>query len=228
MFSQSVIRFFKELEFSGSLPPGISIMNPFRNNPHILPVITQFYKKFYNDTNQRYLIMGINPGRFGAGVTGIPFTDSKRLAEKCGLSIPCLKTFETSSVFVYEMIEAFGGVEQFYNKFLISAVCPLGFILVNDKGKNINYNYYDNPKLTTAVKGFITDSLAKQLEFGIRKETCFCLGTGKNFNFLVKLNGELKVFDKIVPLEHPRFIMQYKSKQKDLYIKKYLEEFGKV
>jgi len=228
MFSQSVIRFFKELEFSGSLPPGISIMNPFRNNPHILPVITQFYKKFYNDTNQRYLIMGINPGRFGAGVTGIPFTDSKRLAEKCGLSIPDLKTFETSSVFVYEMIEAFGGVEQFYNKFFISAVCPLGFILVNDKGKNINYNYYDNPKLTTAVKGFITDSLAKQLEFGIRKETCFCLGTGKNFNFLVKLNGELKVFDKIVPLEHPRFIMQYKSKQKDLYIKKYLEEFGKV
>ena len=228
MFSQSVIRFFKELEFSGSLPPGISIMNPFRNNPHILPVITQFYKKFYNDTNQRYLIMGINPGRFGAGVTGIPFTDSKRLAEKCGLSIPCLKTFETSSVFVYEMIEAFGGVEQFYNKFFISAVCPLGFILVNDKGKNINYNYYDDPKLTTAVKGFITDSLAKQLEFGIRKETCFCLGTGKNFNFLVKLNGELKVFDKIVPLEHPRFIMQYKSKQKDLYIKKYLEEFGKV
>jgi hypothetical protein len=228
MFSQSVIRFFRELEFSGSLPPGISIMNPFRNNPHILPVITQFYKKFYNDTNQRYLIMGINPGRFGAGVTGIPFTDSKRLAEKCGLSIPGLKTFETSSVFVYEMIEAFGGVEQFYNKFFISAVCPLGFILVNDKGKNINYNYYDNPKLTTAVKGFITDSLAKQLEFGIRKETCFCLGTGKNFNFLVKLNGELKVFDKIVPLEHPRFIMQYKSKQKDLYIKKYLEEFGKV
>jgi hypothetical protein len=228
MFSQSVIRFFRELEFSGSLPPGISIMNPFRNNPHILPVITQFYKKFYNDTNQRYLIMGINPGRFGAGVTGIPFTDSKRLAEKCGLSIPGLKTFETSSVFVYEMIEAFGGVEQFYNKYFISAVCPLGFILVNDKGKNINYNYYDNPKLTTAVKGFITDSLAKQLEFGIRKETCFCLGTGKNFNFLVKLNGELKVFDKIVPLEHPRFIMQYKSKQKDLYIKKYLEEFGKV
>jgi len=228
MFSQSVIRFFKELEFSGSLPPGISIMNPFRNNPHILPVITQFYKKFYNDTNQRYLIMGINPGRFGAGVTGIPFTDSKRLAEKCGLSIPGLKTFETSSVFVYEMIEAFGGVAQFYNKFFISAVCPLGFILVNDKGKNINYNYYDDPKLTTAVKGFITDSLVRQLEFGIRKETCFCLGTGKNYKFLIKLNDELKIFDRIIPLEHPRFIMQYKSKQKDLYIKKYLDELGNV
>ena len=228
MFSESVIKFFGGLEYKGSLPPGISVMNPFRDNPGIIPVITQFYNKFYNDTNPRYLIMGINPGRFGAGVTGIPFTDSKRLHEKCGLSIPGLKTFETSSVFVYEMIEAFGGVEKFYNKFFISAVCPLGFTLINSKGKNINYNYYDNNMLIKAVKDFIIDSLAKQLEFGIRRETCFCLGTGKNYKYLMQLNNDLKVFDKIVPLEHPRFIMQYKTKQKNIYIKKYIDELGKV
>lgn len=228
MFSESVIKFFRGLEYNGSLPPGISVMNPFRDNPGILPVVNQFYNKFYNDSNPRYLIMGINPGRFGAGVTGIPFTDSKRLYEKCGLSIPGLKTFETSSVFVYEMIEAFGGVEQFYNKFFISAVCPLGFTLTNNKGKNINFNYYDNNKLIFDVKDFIIDSLAKQLEFGIRRETCFCLGTGKNYKFLFQLNKDLKVFDKIVPLEHPRFIMQYKTKQKDIYIKKYIEELGKA
>jgi hypothetical protein len=220
MFSESVIKFFRGLEYGGSLPPGISVMNPFRDNPDILPVITQFYNKFYYDSSPRYLIMGINPG--------IPFTDSKRLSEKCGLSIPGLKTFETSSVFVYEMIEAFGGVEQFYNKFYISAVCPLGFTLINKKGKNINYNYYDNNKLISAVKDFIIDSLAKQLEFGIRRETCFCLGTGKNYKFLIQLNNDLKVFDKIVPLEHPRFIMQYKTKQKNIYINKYIDELGKV
>lgn len=228
MFSDSVIKFFGGLEYKGSLPPGTSVMNPFHDNPGILPVITQFYSKFYNDTIPRYLIMGINPGRFGAGVTGIPFTDSKRLHEKCGLSIPGLKTFETSSVFVYEMIEAFGGVEKFYNKFFISAVCPLGFTLINSKGKNINYNYYDNNMLIKAVKDFIIDSLAKQLEFGIRRETCFCLGTGKNYKYLMQLNNDLKVFDKIVPLEHPRFIMQYKTKQKNIYIKKYIDELGKV
>lgn len=228
MFSESVIKFFTELEYRGTLPPGISVMNPFRDNPDILPVITSFYNKFYNDSDPRYLIMGINPGRFGAGVTGIPFTDSKRLSEKCGLSIPGLKTFETSSVFVYEMIEAFGGVEQFYNKFFISAVCPLGFTLINNKGKNVNYNYYDNKNLIYAVKDFIIDSLARQLEFGIRRETCFCLGTGKNYKFLIQLNNDLKVFSEIVPLEHPRFIMQYKTKQKDIYIKKYIEELGKV
>jgi len=49
-------------------------MNPFRENPEALIVSGKFYKKYYNDNNPRFLILGINPGRFGAGVTGIPFT----------------------------------------------------------------------------------------------------------------------------------------------------------
>ena len=228
MFAEAVIQFFKGLEYKGSLPYGISVMNPFLDNPEIIPVVSQFYHKFYNDCNQRYLILGINPGRFGAGVTGIPFTDSKRLSERCGLSIPGLNTFETSSVYVYEMIDAFGGVEKFYNKFFISAVCPLGFTAISSKGKSVNYNYYDDRKLTEAVMDFIINSLTKQLEFGIERDSCFCLGTGKNFKFLVQLNNELKLFDRIVPLEHPRYIMQYKTKQKHSYINSYIEEFRKV
>jgi hypothetical protein len=228
MFAEEVIQFFKLLDFRGSLPEGISIMNPFRDNPGIFPVISQFYHKFYNDNNPRHLILGINPGRFGAGVTGIPFTDTKRLSEKCGLSIPGMDTFETSSVFVYEMIDIFGGVQKFYNKFFISAVCPLGFTIISKKGKNINYNYYDSKKLTEVVIDFIICSLTKQLEFGIKRDHCFCLGTGKNYKFLTQLNNELRLFDRIVPLEHPRFIMQYRSKQKNSYIEKYVEKLRKV
>ena len=228
MFSENVINFFGGLEFQGSLPDGISIMNPYRDNPVIIPVISQFYHKFYDDTSPRYLIVGINPGRFGAGVTGIPFTDTKRLSEKCGLSIPGVATFETSSTFVYEMIESFGGVEKFYKKFFISAVSPLGFTAVSRKGTNVNYNYYDSKKLTSALRDFINFSLTRQLEFGIKRDTCFCLGTGKNHKFLIQLNNELKLFDRIIALEHPRYIMQYKSKQKDIYIKRYVEELSKV
>jgi hypothetical protein len=228
MFADSIIKFSGELDFKGSLPEGISIMNPFRDNPGIMPVITRFYHKFYDDDKPRHLILGINPGRFGAGVTGIPFTDSRRLLEKCGLSIPGLKTFETSSVYVYEMIDAYGGVEKFYKKFFISAVCPLGFTATNNKGKELNYNYYDSRELTEAVREFIIKSLYEQLEFGIMRDSCFCLGTGRNFKFLLKLNEELHLFGKIVPLEHPRFIMQYRTKQKDTYIKKYLMEFDLV
>jgi hypothetical protein len=174
------------------------------------------------------MILGINPGRFGAGVTGIPFTDSKRLAGKCGLSIPGLETFETSSVYVYEMIDEFGGVEKFYNKFFISAVCPLGFTVVSSKGKTVNYNYYDSKALYEAVKDFIIDSLLRQLKIGFNREICYCLGTDKNYKFLVQLNNEHKLFGRIVALEHPRYIMQYKSKQKHVYIRRYIEEFQKV
>jgi hypothetical protein len=202
-----------EIEFNGSLPSGISIMNPFRNNPHIFQVITQFYSKYYNDNKQRHMILGINPGRFGAGVTGIPFTDTKRLKEKCGIFIPDVETFETSSVFVYEMIEKYGGTEKFYSDFYITSVCPLGFTSAGKAGKEINYNYYDSRNLIAAVKAFSMENIRKQIEFGIKRDICFCLGTGKNFKYLNQLNSEQKFFDKIVPLEHPRYIMQYKTKQ---------------
>jgi hypothetical protein len=228
MISDKIIQFLTGLNYTNKLPEGIAIMNPFRDDPKIIPVISQFYHKFYSDSNSRHLILGINPGRFGAGVTGIPFTDSKRLADKCGLSIDGLNTFETSSVFIYEMIDAFGGVEKFYNKFFISAVCPLGFTAISSKGKSVNYNYYDSRKLIEAVMPFIVDSLNSQMELGIETDICFCLGTGKNYKFLIELNNKLQLFRNIVALEHPRFIMQYKTRQKSFYINKYLEEFSRI
>lgn len=227
-FAENVISFFEDLEYNGPLPQGIEVMNPFRDNPEIIPVITKFYTKFYNDLKPRHLILGINPGRFGAGVTGIPFTDTKRLKEKCGLSIPGIRTFETSSVFIYEMIDTYGGAEKFYSKFFISSVSPLGFTSESEKGGALNYNYYDSKELTEAIYPFIIDSLSKQLQFGIERDTCFCLGTGQNYKYMLKLNEKLKLFEKIVPLEHPRYVMQYKSKQKQFYIRKYLEEFLKI
>lgn len=220
-----IVEFFSTLNISGSLPRGINIMNPFRENNEIVKLISLFYYKYYNDNKSRHLILGINPGRFGAGVTGITFTDTKRLTEKCGIKINLPLTHEPSSVFVYEVIERYGGVQKFYSDFIVSAVCPLGFTKTNSAGKEINYNYYDSKELLKAVTPFIVFSIKKHLEFGVFTNVCFCLGAGKNFSFLSQLNKEYRFFDKIVPLEHPRFIMQYKSKKKDEYINKYLEAF---
>jgi Domain of unknown function (DUF4918) len=64
----------------------------------------------------------------------------------------------------------------------------------------------------------------EQLKFGIDREVAFCLGDGKNYKYLSKLNDEKKFFDKIIPLSHPRFIMQYKLKKKEEYIQSYLEK----
>jgi len=227
-FAEKVISFCRELDFQDPLPQGIKIMNPFRDNPEVLPVVTGFYSRFYSDNRKRHMILGINPGRFGAGVTGIPFTDSVRLTEKCGLAIEGLKTHETSSVFVYEMIDEYGGPEKFYNDFFIGAVCPLGFTRKGKNGKEVNYNYYDDRKLTDSVYGFIVESLNIQIGFGIERNICFCLGSGKNFRFLSMLNETMHYFDKIIPLEHPRFIMQYRTKRKKEYIKNYLDGFSLI
>lgn len=48
-------------------------MNPFREGEEIFSVSSSFYRKFYTDNTPRHLILGINPGGFGAGVTAIPF-----------------------------------------------------------------------------------------------------------------------------------------------------------
>ncbi|MDD2612574.1 MAG: DUF4918 family protein [Bacteroidales bacterium] len=53
----------------------------------------------------------------------------------------------------------------------------------------------------------------------------FVLGK-KNAHFLAKLNSEQKLFDRITVLEHPRYIQQYRSKEKQFYIDKYLQAFG--
>lgn len=227
-FAEKVISFLDGLEFTGTLPGGVSIMNPFRDDPAVLDIAGQFYRKYYSDSNPRHIILGINPGRFGAGSTGIPFTDTIRLRDVCGIEMHGLRTLETSSVFIYEMIEAYGGPAKFYSHFYITAVSPLGFTTGSKTGKQVNYNYYDNKKLQSALSEFIQRNIEKQLGFGIERDVCFCLGTGKNFTFIKDLNEKRKYYGEIIPLEHPRFIMQYRLKQKHFYISKYIYAFGKV
>ncbi|MEP7143784.1 MAG: uracil-DNA glycosylase family protein [Ferruginibacter sp.] len=227
-FADHVIAFNQEIDFTGNLPAGVSLLNPFKVNKDIIPLSAAFYKKYYNDHCSRHLILGINPGRFGGGVTGIPFTDTKRLVEKCHIQYGGKETHETSSVFVYEVIDAYGGVDEFYKHFYINSVCPLGFTATGIHGKEINHNYYDSKELVNSVAGFINESIQKQLSFGIETDTCFCFGNGRNEKFLRLLNKEKKFFNKIIALEHPRFVMQYKSKSRQFYIDKYISAFNQI
>jgi len=226
-FAEKVINFNTALDLPLSLPGNIRVMNPFRENKDTLEISSKFYQKYYNDLNQRRLILGINPGRLGAGVTGVPFTDTKRMEEKCGIKFNGITTHETSSVFVYDMIEQFGGVEKFYGRFYINSVSPLGFVKTNAKGKEVNFNYYDSKALQELITPFIIESLKTQITFGIDRNIVYSLGAGKNLKFLQQINQEYQFFNQILPLEHPRYIMQYKLKNKPFYIDKYLKAFNK-
>lgn len=222
-FGQNVIRFHEQLSYSGSaLPEGIGVINPFAESAAAIEHLRMFAKKYLDDQNKRRIILGINPSRFGAGVTGIPFTDTKRLVSECKIPYNGKPTHEISSVFIYEMINAFGGVNDFYSRFYINSPFPLAITKTSSQGKELNYNYYDSAALTKAVYPFIVKSMRQLVDLGIATDTCFCLGTGKNAAFLEQLNKEHGFFGEIIPLEHPRFIMQYKSSAKDFYIKKYV------
>jgi uracil-DNA glycosylase len=216
-FADGIIAFNRNLQLNAVLPDEVLVMNPFDDKMTRI-ISEKFYRKFYKDHNQRTLILGINPGRFGAGLTGIPFTDPVKLEKNCGIKNNLNKITEPSAGFIYDMITAFGGPETFYNSYLIHAVCPLGFT------KNgVNYNYYDSKALEKAVTPFIIGSLKKIVSFRLNKDICFCLGNGKNFRFLSKLNEDHNFFKEVLPLPHPRWIVQYRRKRYQEFIEEYLK-----
>ncbi|WP_445432362.1 SMUG2 DNA glycosylase family protein [Chryseobacterium indoltheticum] len=219
-FAEKIVEFNKNLHYSGQLPEDFQVLNPYLDNPETMVVMEKFYHKYYNDSIQRKFLIGINPSRHGAGVTGVPFTDTKRLESVCGIKMESAHTHEVSSVFMYDMIAAYGGADEFYRDIYINSPFPLAIVR---KSKNtwINANYYDDKELFNAVKDFMIDCLKKHISLNLDTSEVFILGK-KNAEFISKLNSEANLFDKMTVLEHPRYIQQYKSKEKDLYIDKYI------
>ena len=216
ILSHKLIHFYRNLEPPTNLPKGIEVLFP-QKDLKVMEIVNQFCKKFFNDSPKRRLILGINPGRFGAGITGVNFTAPKQLIENCGIVHHFKPSSELSAEFIYEMIEQYGGAKKFYSDWFMGSVCPLGFV---KGGKNINY--YDDKKLLAAVTPFITDKICQQVNMKFNNDYCICIGGEKNFKFLTALNEQYNWFQKIIPLPHPRFILQYRRKQKEKYVHQYL------
>ncbi len=215
--ADQILDFLGSLQIPPSLPRGVHVMNPYQE-VSAMELCKRFYHKYYDDTVSRRMIIGINPGRLGGGLTGIPFTDPIHLETNCDIENLLPKKAELSSTFIYEMITSLGGPKSFYSKFYFSSISPLGF---TKDGKNLNY--YDDARLQKKLAPFILACLNTQLQFGIDRNVAYCLGEGDNFKFLKQLNERHHFFDKIIPLAHPRFIMQYKSKSKADYMQRYRE-----
>ena len=71
------------------------------------------------------------------------------------------------------------------------------------------------------LKNDIVENVQRQIKFGARRDFAILLGK-KNADYFSSINDEYGFFKKILVLEHPRYIMQYKLKQIDGYINKYL------
>ena len=221
-FGEKVFEFYKNIQLRRRLPGDIDVMNPYRRT-EVLLYVQQFLKRFFSDSGRRVYVLGINPGRFGAGLTGVTFTDPVALEQFCGISNTFEKRRELSSEFVYQFIESWGGVKRFYQDFFLTAVSPLGFI---SRGKN--YNYYEDQELFCAVEPFIVDSLKRQLACGAWRHTAILFGTGKNQEHFAELNAAHRFFKTVYAIEHPRFIMQYQRRRLPEYLEKYNSIFSRA
>lgn len=221
-FGERAFRFYASLELHYKLPPGVVALNPYRT-PQIRDYLRLFLRKFFYDNHKRVLVFGINPGRFGAGITGVTFTDPLALETFCGVQNDLPKKRELSSVFIYEFIKSWGGPNKFYRDFFLTAVSPLGFV---KDGRN--YNFYDHPALLRDIRPFLIRSIESQIGFGARRDAAIVLGTGRIRRVFEDLNREGKFFKTIHAVEHPRFIMQYRRRRLGDYLKKYSEVFDEA
>ena len=178
-FGQQVIEYYKSVSKPDNLPDGVEVLYPF-DQAEVIQIVEKFYSQYFNDRNKRTFLIGINPGRFGGGATGIPFTDPIRLNDIIGIENSFERKAELSSKFIYKMIEALGGHVDFYNKFYFTSVSPIGFV---KDGKNLNY--YDIPELQEALESYMVEELRKQISFGANP-VAFSLGMGKNIAYLKK------------------------------------------
>lgn len=211
-WSDLILNFYRNLSLDWKLPDGYALLTPHVDE-EVMVYMHTFYEKFYKDQNPRILLLGINPGRLGAGVTGIPFTDPVHLESECDIFNSLQKKQELSSIFIYELIQKFGSTITFYNHFYIHSISPLGFV------KNgINANYYDEKELFQATRPYIIDNLKYIASMPCINDIVFSLGKGLNYTYLKQLNNELKLFKQVKALPHPRWVMQYKRKSKDKYL----------
>jgi hypothetical protein len=219
-FADRVLDFHRDLLHPRIRVAGVKTLDPYRD-PVVRDYAAQFYQKYYADRRPRIFALGINPGRFGAGTTGVPFTDPIRLQGACGIENNLPKKPELSSVFIYQFIEHWGGPEAFYGTFFFSAVSPVGFTK-----DGLNYNYYDDPGLLKRLEPFIVESLHRQIDIGARREIAIILGTGKNRKVFEALNRRHGFFKETLCVDHPRFIMQYRRRRLGEYLDGYQQIFA--
>ena len=75
--------------------------------------------------------------------------------------------------------------------------------------------------LYETLKDYIIQTLKEHISLGVDTSEVYVLGV-KNAQFIHKINKEAKLFGSLKVLEHPRYIQQYKFKEKQVYIDKYI------
>ncbi|HEV7289460.1 uracil-DNA glycosylase family protein [Sphingomonas sp.] len=215
--SDEVIRFFESPPFSLNVGNHLNVHNPF-NDTHRKNAIKAFSQKFYDDSEARIHLLGINPSRLTASSTGVNYTDGFALENSCGIENEFSKSRELTSRFFYNVVENMGGAGTFYNGVFAWAVMPLP---VTREGAYTNYYQADSIDSLQPLILANLDWIKSKIPSNGR---AVILGTGDNKKSFEKLPGYPFGYDRIDYLPHPRWVMQYNSAK----LEKYTDMYAKV
>lgn len=214
-FGSRVMEFYESLERFRWATPEVALLSPIADDQR-RQAMAAFCSAYYDDDQSRVFWLGINPSRVRPTSTGVPYTDGFALFEKCGIVNDFSKSRELTADFFYQFIDAYGGAKPFYARHYAGAAYPLS-ILKKDK----YCNYYDKD-LPEEVMASIPDQIRRQAGIGHRG-VLVIIGSGENSKVLKALNDELGIFSHVLVVEHPRYILQYKSAALQDFLAKFVD-----
>jgi len=124
----------------------VQILTGFIDN---FDIVKEFYHTYYKPNKKgRIVLCGINPGRLGAGKTGVPFLDYKSLSQL--LTTVSSQECEQSAQFIWQIISKFGSID-FFDQVYLTNISWFGF---SKDGKNLNYNQLSPELVKIFTEGF--------------------------------------------------------------------------
>jgi uracil-DNA glycosylase len=173
--------------------------------------IDAFWNTYYPEGPPRTVICGLNPGRFGAGQTGIPFMDFLSLSQL----LPGIQRLdsERSAGFIFRVVQAYGA-EAFFQRFYVTNVASVGFLR---DGKNLNYPALPEQALEIVERNFLAE-----MEI-VKPERIISLGREVHRTVL-KLLGDRVECESCLP--HPAWVATYRSASMGEWVGRYVAEIG--
>jgi hypothetical protein len=213
-YSDQVIRFYSDFAVGDVFDSALQLHNPF-DAPSRRDVMTNFYRKYFDDEIQRIHIIGINPSKLSSTSTGIHYTDGFALENFCGIENTFSKARELTSDFFYRVVEKMGGSHKFYAKIFPWAAMP---VALTAHGKYANYYEVDNERVNEIVSRNID-----WLSMLPRTGKLVVLGLGENQSRIKKMGRFPFGYQDIRYLPHPRWALQYNRAKVDEFVDMYIE-----
>ena len=174
------------------------------------PIAEQFWQQYVPEPLPQTVIVGLNPGRMGAGLTGVPLLDFRSLTNLLPDARLPRNDTEPSANFFHRVAQHIGA-EKFYRQFYVSNVSAVGYLRDNK-----NCNYHDLPD---AAQQIVEQRFRDEMAVVAPKRI---IALGREVEATVQ-----RLYDdgaiRISHLPHPSWIMTYRLREAQSWVRRYTQ-----